>query len=98
MLASEAHYRGTYHRMSMRVRHAAYANPATRCRRCGNTYAEAARLWGPKGAAWQAGHVIDGHPRSALAAEHARCNQAAGGRLSEARRRWRKGQLESPNA
>lgn len=93
-----SHYRGTYHCMSKRVRQAAYADPTTRCRRCGNTYAKAVQLWGVKAAAWQAGHVIDGHRRSALAPEHARCNMVAGAKLGNARRRWKNGERDSPNA
>ena len=84
---------GTYHRRSMKVRQAARTDPTTKCWRCGRTYAEAVRLWGQKGAAWQAGHVIDSNPRSPLAPEHARCNTAAGGKL-----RWQRRRKASPNA
>jgi len=80
-------YGGTFPRRSKLVRDAAYENPATRCRRCGKTYAEAVAEWGRKAAAWQAGHVVDGHAGSPLAPEHARCNAAAGGRLGN-ERRW----------
>jgi hypothetical protein len=88
-------YRGTYARRSKSVREAALANPTTRCWRCGRTYAEGVRLWGAKGAAWQAGHVVDGHPGSPLRAEHAKCNTAAGGRLGHSRRAT---EPTSPNA
>jgi hypothetical protein len=90
-------YRGSYHSRSKRLRAAAYTNPATTCWRCGRTYAEAMKLWGPKGAAWQAGHKIDGHHGSPLAAEHTYCNTAAGARLGHKRRAKRESP-RSPNA
>jgi hypothetical protein len=89
-------YRGSYPRRSKAVREAAKANPNTRCWRCGKTYAEALRMWGPVKAAWQAGHVVDSHPGSPLAPEHAKCNEAAGGRLGNARRQTV--EPRSPNA
>jgi hypothetical protein len=78
-------YTGTYPRRAKAIRDAAWANPLTRCWRCKRTYPEAVRLWGKSGAAWQAGHLVDGHAGSPLVAEHARCNTAAGGRLGRAR-------------
>ena len=90
------HRRGTYHRRAKRIREAAYANPQARCRRCGRTYAEGLALWGKRDAAWQAGHIIDGHVGSPLAAEHARCNEEAGGRRGQERRMMRA--PRSPNA
>ena len=90
-------YGGTFPRRSRLVKQAAYANPATRCRRCGRTYAEALAKWGKQGAKWQAGHVVDGHPGSPLAPEHAFCNQGAGGRLAKARRHARD-EPKSPNS
>lgn len=91
-------YRGTYPRRARAVREAAKAKPSTRCWRCGKTYAEGLRLWGPRGAKWQAGHVVDGHPGSPLAAEHAKCNTAAGGRLGSRRRKKAERGPISPNA
>jgi hypothetical protein len=85
-------YGGTFKRRSLAVRQAAYANPKTKCRRCGLTYAEGVNLWGEERAAWQAGHVIDGHPGSPLCAEHAYCNQAAGAAKGHHR------DVPSPNA
>jgi hypothetical protein len=87
---------GSYHRRAKRLREAAYGDPGVRCRRCGLTYAQAVTLWGKQGAAWQAGHVVDGHPGSPLAAEHARCNTSAGGRLGVERKAKRA--PRSPNA
>jgi hypothetical protein len=89
-------YRGNYPRRSKAVRDAAIRDPRTRCWRCGRTYAEGAQLWGPRGAAWQAGHVVDGHHGSVLRAEHARCNTKAGGQLGRARQMKR--EPVSPNA
>jgi hypothetical protein len=91
-------YTGTYPRRAKSVRDAAWANPSTRCWRCKRTYPEAVRLWGKKAACWQAGHVVDGHPRSPLAPEHAKCNTAAGGRLGKAKQTAQGTQPVSPNA
>jgi len=90
-------YRGSYPRRAKAVRAAAYARPGTRCWRCHGTYADGLQQWGPKGAAWQAGHVVDGHPGSPLAAEHAKCNAIAGGKVGVARQNT-KGHPTSPNA
>ena len=68
-----AHYRGTYHVASRKVREAAYADPSTRCWRCGKLLHE----HGPR-ARWTAGHLIDGDPTSPLAAEASTCNYSAG--------------------
>jgi hypothetical protein len=87
-------YRGNYSARSKAVREKAYANPRTRCWRCHKTYAEAVRLYGPKGAAWQSGHIHDGNPLSRLAPEHARCNAAAGARVGN---KMRARQPVSPN-
>jgi hypothetical protein len=89
-------YQGTYPRRAKAVRDAAYSRPGTRCWRCQGTYAEALKHWGPRGAAWQAGHVVDGHPGSPLAAEHAQCNAKAGGKLGKMRSTHN--QVRSPNA
>jgi len=89
-------HRGTYHRRAKRLRALAYANPATLCRRCGKTHAQALALWGERAAAWQAGHVVDGHPGSPLAPEHARCNTSAGGKRGVERKAMRA--PRSPNA
>jgi hypothetical protein len=90
-------YRGSYPSRSKRIREDAYANPGTICWRCTRTYAEAVKLWGPKGAAWQAGHKVDGHHGSPLAAEHAYCNAAEGAKRGH-RRRAKRQNPRSPNA
>lgn len=58
---------GTDHRRAARIREQAYADPATRCWRCGRTRAE-------HGRAWHAGHVRSGDPRSPVLPECAECN------------------------
>ena len=74
-----AHHRGTYHVASARVRAAAYANPLTRCWRCGRTLPEI-RTHKPK-AKWTAGHLNDGQVGGPLAAECSPCNYSAGATL-----------------
>lgn len=87
---------GDYARRAKRIRDAANADPRTVCRRCGKTLSQAIALWGPQAAAWQAGHIVDGHPGSPLAAEHARCNTSAGGKRGVERKAMRA--PKSPNA
>ena len=76
-----AHRRGDYTRRAKVVRDAAYANPLTLCWRCGRTLA-----MHPKGDRWDAGHVLDGNPLSALAPEASSCNRSAGASLGNRRR------------
>ena len=73
---NRAHYGGDYNRRAALVRAAAYANPATLCRRCGLTL-EQVRRRNPK-ATWDAGHVVDGLVDGPLAAECSPCNRSAG--------------------
>ena len=75
------HYTGDYTRRAAAVRRAAYANPGTRCWRCGRTLDEH-----KPGDRWDAGHVRDGDPTSPLAPEAASCNRAAGAAVGNARR------------
>lgn len=78
----QAHYRGDYARRAAAVRAAAYADPGTRCWRCGLTLAEAQERARPgKVVRWHAGHTVDGSTMHALAPEHSTCNMSAGGRL-----------------
>lgn len=72
------HYAGSYQRRAAQLRAYAYANPLTKCWRCGKTRAE-------HGKRWQAGHIIDGDPNSTLAPECETCNTTAG-----ATTRWAK--------
>ena len=77
---NRSHYRGDYARRAAAVRGRAYADPTTRCWRCGLTLAEHGRKW-------QAGHLNDGQIGGPLAAECEGCNTSAGARLLNARRR-----------
>lgn len=70
---SRAHRDPLYQRRAKLVRAAAYANPTTRCWRCGRTLAEHRRRW-------HAGHVIEGDnsPTGPLAPECEPCNLSHG--------------------
>lgn len=77
-----AHHRGPHQRLSAIARAHYNADPNTRCARCG----EPARPGDP----WQAGHPHDGivlHHWTQYQPEHAYCNQAAGARMGNARRK-----------
>lgn len=79
---NQAHHKGDYPKRAAAVRAAAYADPSTRCRRCGRTLAEVLALgWTPRQAGWQGGHAVDGQVGGPLVPEHARCNETAGARL-----------------
>jgi hypothetical protein len=80
---NRSHYRGDYARRAAATRAAAYANPDTRCARCGLTLAAV------PGSTWDAGHLHDGVPESPLRPEHSTCNRTAGARLATPRRRAR---------
>jgi len=74
------HHRGPgYTRRARNVRLSAYADPTTRCWRCGRTRAE-------HGQPWQAGHLIDGQIGGELRAECRECNARAGRELGMRRR------------
>lgn len=89
-------WQGSYPRRAKAVRDAAYASPGTKCWRCGRTLAEHPPHRSGRLSFWQAGHVIDGDPRSPLRAEASYCNQVAGGQRSVAIMR-RKREPMSPN-
>lgn len=84
-MAKPAHYRGNYHRASARLRAHAYANPDTRCWRCGRTLADI-HTDHPR-ARWTAGHLVDGQAGGTLAPECSPCNYSAGARLRHANTR-----------
>lgn len=84
---------GTYHVRARHCREVAYANPETRCRRCGLSYLEGVHRYGERGARWDAGHVNDGQTGGPLAAEHAACNRSAG---AERGNRMREPRSEDP--
>lgn len=94
-----AHYRGTYHVASRRVRDAAYADPSTRCWRCGLRLHECKPHRNGKPARWTAGHLIDSDPTSPLLPECSPCNKSAGAKLGNQRMRARaalQGRREPP--
>lgn len=73
-----AHYKGGYAVRARQVREAAYADPLTRCWRCGLTFGEFRSRFPGRHAAWHADHVVPGDPRSPLRAAHASCNTSEG--------------------
>lgn len=73
-----AHYRGNYHVTARAVRQAAYANPDTRCWRCGLKLQDHRPHKNGKPARWTAGHVVDGQAGGPLAPEASTCNFRAG--------------------
>jgi hypothetical protein len=75
------HYRGNYQVRARLVRDAAYADPLTRCWRCGKTLSQHVT-----GDTWQAGHVRDGDYTSPLLPEARSCNARAGQARSVAKR------------
>jgi hypothetical protein len=79
-----AHYGGTYAIRSKQVRDAAYADPATRCWRCGLTLAEIQRA--KPHATWDAGHVNDGQVNGVLLPECSPCNRSSGAAMGNAKR------------
>lgn len=87
-----AHYGGSYHIASRKVRQAANADPTYRCPRCGLTRDEGRARWGA-GGNWDAGHRQAGEIGGPLRAEHAHCNRSHGQKLSviSKRRRARTG-------
>lgn len=89
------HYCGDYHVRSRQVRNAAYADPTTRCWRCGHTLPNCKPHRNGTPARWTAGHVIDGDPTSPLLAECSPCNKSEGARYGNARRR-RTGGVRNP--
>ncbi len=84
MARQKPHYTNGYMAQARALRHAAHADPSTRCWRCGRTLAEA-RQDDPSDT-WQAGHLVDGEVGGALAPEHRSCNARAGQRARERKR------------
>jgi 5-methylcytosine-specific restriction endonuclease McrA len=84
-VANKPHHRDPrYVRLAALVRAQAYADPTTRCWRCGLTLDEVRRT-NPR-ARWDAGHLVDGSILDGLRAECSPCNRAAGARMVNARR------------
>lgn len=80
------HYTGSYQARARAVRDAAYADPATKCWRCGKTLAEAQRMWPDRRVCWHAGHTVDGNSAYPLRAEHNVCNTSAGAQVTNKKR------------
>lgn len=80
-----AHHRGDYQRRAAHVRAVAYADPTTRCWRCGLTLSQRRRTH-PR-SRWTAGHLHDGEVGGPLAPECSWCNYSSGSRLRWARAR-----------
>lgn len=76
---------GSYRRRAVAVVAAAYADPSSRCWRCGRTLGEEQAREPGRAVSWQAGHVVDSDPWSPLAAEHSTCNARAGQVLGQRR-------------
>lgn len=79
------HHMGDFDRRGRLIRAAAYANPATRCWRCGLTLEER-RATHPR-ARWTAGHLIDGQTGGAMAAECSPCNYSNGASMGNRMRK-----------
>lgn len=80
------HHRGKYPQQARQIRATAYANPNTRCAKCGLTHAEAVQQYGPQRAAWTAGHILAGQTGGQLRPEHLTCNASDGARHGNANR------------
>jgi hypothetical protein len=84
------HHRGTHQIRARRLTAYAYANPDTRCWRCGLTLAQHPPHKTGKPARWTAGHVNDGEMGGLLLPEASTCNYAAGAELGNQRSPWRR--------
>ena len=72
------HWTPEYKRLAKKVREAAYANPHTRCQRCGRTLQQHEPHLNGKPVTWHAGHI---NPDSdELGPEASTCNVTAGAR------------------
>ena len=78
---NKPHHRGTFQRRADKIRAAAYADPYTKCWRCGRTLAQHPRHKTGRPPTWQAGHVLTGVVDGPLAPEASTCNTTHGGRL-----------------
>ena len=89
----QRHYQGDYQTRARALRDAAYADPTTRCWRCGLTLAEFEARHPGRHARWHADHVVPGSRTSPLRPAHASCNTEDGARNSHGTglnpsRRW----------
>lgn len=92
---AQAHHRGGFVGRARRVREAAYADPGTRCWRCGLTLAEIRGLHPGRRVVWHAGHTVDGSNAAPLMPEHSYCNVVAGNLARRADRVFEAGLLNS---
>lgn len=76
-----SHYTYGYRKRALAVRQRAYADPLTRCWRCGLTLNDEQARWPHKVVSWHAGHTVDGDNSAPLLPEHSTCNQRAGAML-----------------
>jgi hypothetical protein len=74
---TKPHHAGSYASRAAKVRAYAYADPDTRCWRCGKTLDQHRHRDGSP-AVWNAGHVIDGQVGGLLMPEASSCNKSAG--------------------
>ena len=80
------HHRGRYHQQSRALVAAAYADPNTRCAKCGRTLAQHPPTKTGNPPRWSAGHVIDGQINGPLQPEVLSCNSRAGAALGNHQR------------
>lgn len=74
-------HRGTYHVRSRHLVKMAYADPDTKCWRCGKTLPEHEPHKTGAPPKWTAGHLVDGQVGGPLLPEASTCNYSAGGIL-----------------
>ena len=89
-MTKPAHYRGSFHVQSRRIRQAAYADPLTRCWRCGLMRHQWPTHKNGKPAWWEAGHIVAGNPAAGLRAECSICNRSHGAKHGNALRGLRR--------
>lgn len=78
------HHMGTHQVRARQLTALAYANPDTRCGRCGSRLHEPPHKRGDR---WEAGHIVDGQIGGALRPEARSCNRRASAERTNAKRR-----------
>lgn len=86
----QPHHRGPFDRRGKALRTAAYADPDTRCRRCGHRLHEGPEHRHDGTERWEAGHLIDGQVDGLLVPETRSCNRRAAARTTNAKRAGRR--------
>ena len=87
-MANKRYHQGQHRALGGVVVRRAYADPTTRCPRCGLTHTEAVTKWGEQAAAWIRGHKVRAtvaRSSSEYQAEHARCSAQEGAQVRNAR-------------